>query len=109
MQDLYAIRQISTGFYLPEPTGRMGRGGSHTEPVDCSQNGPNPRLFKTALSAQRALTAWLKGKHVANMEWESEGWEYPSYRVQNGTIINHQPERKKEDMQIVRFELIALD
>ena len=109
MQDLYAIRQISTGFYLPEPVGRMGRGGSHVEPVDCSQDGPNPRLFKTELSAQRALTAWLMGKHEANMQLESEGWEYLSYWVQVGTNIIPQPERKKEDMQIVRFELIELD
>lgn len=26
---LYAIKHIPTGYYMPEPTGRMGRGSSH--------------------------------------------------------------------------------
>lgn len=32
-QKLYAIRKKGTDLYLPEPVGRMGRGGSHVEPT----------------------------------------------------------------------------
>lgn len=109
MRPLYAIRQKSTGFMLPEPKGRLGRGGSHVEPVDCSGNGPNPRLFKTAFAARCALTQWLRGKHVATVEWEQESWEHPSYQVEGLPEIIPQPHRVKEDMEVVPFHLFDFD
>lgn len=99
MKALYAIEHIPTGHYLPEPTGHSGRGGSFTEPVDCSGDGPNPRLFKSPISARNALVQWLRGKHEGEYEYE-EGFKYST-----GASVVHQPHRIKEDMQVVPFNL----
>lgn len=109
MRPLFALRHKITGHYLPEPKGRMGRGGSHTEPVDCSGDLPNPRLFKSELSAKRALTAWLQGKHYGNYSWESDDTWGNSYRVQDGVSVEPVPERRKDDWEIVSFQLILED
>lgn len=106
MKPLYALRNKITGEFLPEPKGRMGRGGSHGVPVDCSGDGPNPRLFKSELSAKRALTAWLQGKHHAEYSWESDDTWGTSYRVQDGVTIEPVPSRKKEEWEVVAFRLI---
>uniref|UniRef100_UPI0032195AA1 hypothetical protein n=1 Tax=Chryseobacterium sp. TaxID=1871047 RepID=UPI0032195AA1 len=99
MRDLYAIRHIPTGFYLPEPTGYGGRGGSFSEPVDCSLDGPNPRLFTSMLSAKRALTQWLRGEHHGEFEYED------GYKYSTGATVVFKPERIKEDMEVVPFTL----
>lgn len=94
---LWAIRHKPTGHCLPEPTGRMGRGGSHTEP---SADLP-PRLFRTELGAKRALTAWLRGKFTrsGSRDWETGLWEedYPDVTLVAG--------RRAEDMEIVHREI----
>ncbi len=99
MKPLYAIKHIPTGFYLPEPKGIRGRGGSFTEPVDCSGDEQNPRLFKTERSAKNALVQWLRGHHEGITEYE-EG-----YRYSIGADVVHQPHRIKEDMEVVKFNL----
>jgi hypothetical protein len=103
MQTLYAIRQKSTGYYLPEPTGRAGRGGSHTEPVPESCN--NVRLFSSSLSAKRALTSWLQGKFVNVIGYEPEEWGGNVRPYVEGIEIQPQPHRVKEDMEIVSIQL----
>lgn len=100
MRPLYALRHKITGHYLPEPKGRMGRGGSYTEPSDCSGDWPNPRLFQSRLSAQRALTAWLMGKHKADLYYEDGSY------YQDGVTVIPVPERRKEEWEIVSFQLI---
>jgi hypothetical protein len=94
----YAIRQKSTGWYLPRPYGRAGRGGSHMEPTPIGGRtmfGPaEPRLFDTERSARNALIQWLKGKWVA----ERYGDEYD---FEETIDIIPQPHRDKDDMEIV--------
>lgn len=105
MKPLYAIRHKPTGHFLPEPKGRMGRGGSFLEPVDCGLDHDNPRLFKSELSAKRALTAWLQGKHEPEFGYECDDG-YNSYRVLEGMTIIPVDSRRKSDMEIVSFRLI---
>jgi len=52
----YAIRQRSTGAFLPHHFGE--RSGPYT--ADESTAGAFPRPFKTAAAARVALSAWLK-------------------------------------------------
>lgn len=103
MQTLYAIRQKSTGYYLPEPNGKAGRGGSHTEPVP--EEHYTVRLFKTKLSAKRALTSWLQGKHVSVIGYQSDHWGGKTYSYQEGVEIKPQPHRVKTDMEVVSIQL----
>ena len=88
----YAIRHKPTGFYLPEPGGRLGRGGSHVNPTDPTIQ--PPRIWHNRLGARNALSMWLKGKFVASrgQDYDGEYWEDLS--------VIPAPERKAEDMEI---------
>lgn len=56
---LYAIRQISTGFFLPQKEyGKMNKAFTWDEPKE----GCVPRLFQTKIGAERALGFWLRGR-----------------------------------------------
>jgi hypothetical protein len=57
VMSFWAIRQASTGSYLPLFQGRQTRGFTHAEPDDFLP----PRLFGTPNSARVALTWWLRG------------------------------------------------
>jgi hypothetical protein len=57
MIEWYAVRQKSTGFFLPQI--RKGRGFTHDEPKDIKEY--PPRLFKNPWSARSALRWWAKG------------------------------------------------
>lgn len=106
MKPLYAIRHKPTGHYLPDPD-RVQWRKSHVEPVDCSGD-TNPRLFHTELSAKRALSAWLQGKWKADLSWESEGYEYGGYYVQDTPCPDPVAHRVKDDMEIVPFHLLEI-
>lgn len=93
---LFLIRHNPTGFYLPEPAGRMGRGGSHVEPVDAASE--RPRIFPSKLSATRALAQWLRGKH--HRDWHAD-WETGD--VEDGVSIEPVPSRKRDEMEIVEI------
>jgi hypothetical protein len=92
----WAIRQKSTGAFLPAR--KNGRGYSFDEP-----SFDFPRLFKSELSASRALSAWLQGKwkreyHTREVGGWPEDVEY---------IISEKVEgRDPHDMEIVKFRLI---
>lgn len=103
-QKLYAIRKKGTDLYLPEPMGRMGRGGSHTEPTH--MDSAPIRTFNSMRSANAALTQWLRGKHLLVMGGEYLD-EYNSRWIsyQEGTEVVHQPERNKDEMEIVSISL----
>ena len=94
--NLWFIRHIPSGGYLPEPTGTDGRGGSHTEP---SLTDP-PRVFRTERSARSALIAWLRGKVFRKYGHCDDGeyWE-DVYTVRV-------PSRKKEEMEVVVREVV---
>lgn len=91
--NLYAIRHIPTGFYLPDT--RRGTSRSFVEPMDPDAPYFIPRLFSSRNRAEKALTSWLQGRHI--VEWE-DGCSYVGQ-------IRHVPSRKREEMEIVKFKL----
>lgn len=95
----WAIRQKSTGFFLPS---RKGRGFSFDEPTkDCF-----PRLFPSKMSAVRALTAWLQGQW--KNEWHSKGgspWSLDPPEDYQAASPSPVEGRNKDDMEIVEFVL----
>lgn len=95
---LYAIRQISTGYFLPYR--KSSKGFTSDEPVkDCM-----PRFFKKKQHAVVALKCWLQGK-----------WEYSSYSNhwdglgEIELVINKAPYRKTEDMEIVTITYVVVE
>ena len=96
----FAIRHIPSGYYLPEPKGRGGRGGSWVEPVDA--NHELPRLFNTLRGAKIALTAYCKGQHEGEYEYDG-GWN--TYCIGYSLVRNSQ--RKRGDFEIVQITFHA--
>ncbi len=88
---------------MPEPTGRMGRGSSHWDPVEQADR---IRLLSSQRSADAVLTQWLRGKHIKDTDWEHDEFSGRSYEVDAGTIIEPVETRKREDMEIVPLLLI---
>lgn len=98
----YVIKDMKTGEYLPEPQGRMGRGGSHIEPclpVD-GQPSTYPRMFYTASGARNALAQWRRGKHHPEYDYD-EDCIGRSIKVEVGTYIKVVLSRLERDMQVV--------
>lgn len=93
------IRHNPTGHYLPEPHGRAGRGGSFTEP---KPDDNLARMFTSKMGAQRALSAWLKGKYYCNRGRGSYEDPYDCYEE---IEIEPQPHRIKEDMEVIEVEI----
>lgn len=97
--NVYALRKKGTDKYLPMR--RKNRGYSHDEPTDQKP----PRLHFTLKSAQNTLTAWLMGC------WQNEtttsgyfGEDVDVYPVPMAPPT----ERKREDMEIVKFDLTEI-
>lgn len=93
----WAIRQKSTGAFLPAR--KNGRGYSFDEP-----SFGFPRLFKSELSASRALSAWLRGT------WDKPVYDHDEwgddYQVANEpTKVDG---RDPNDMEIVEFTLFEV-
>jgi hypothetical protein len=93
----YAVRQKSTGLFIPVLKPGYKRGGSHSEPT----NEHPPRMFPSRKSAQAFLGNWLQGIHERGFIDEG-GYEEDFIKV------IPQPHRNKNDMEIVEFELIEL-
>lgn len=93
--DLYLIRHEPSGNYLPEPEGRMGRGGSHTEPTPIAEK--PPRIFRTERAAKIALNSWLKGKYVRTYGYDSQCGEY-----WEDTRVVPVPDRVASEMHVVK-------
>lgn len=98
MKPVYAIRHKHSGYYLPNPKGKNGSGGSFVEPVNPDVE--LPRLFLTHRSANSALTQWLKGHHIATWDCGDEG---PAFV--DSITLKPQPNRHKEDWEIVEIHL----
>lgn len=94
---LYAIKEISTGKFMP--AGR-GRGFTHDEPKPAGAR-VAPRLFVTKRAAACALTWWLKGTCNA---WYSDG-----YPVGPDDSIPQPHTRKAKDMKVVPVTLREMD
>jgi len=99
----FAIRQISTGHFMPSYSSRKGRGGyTHDEPQPLAK--VPPRLFTKRHVAQRVLNYWLKGsitQHFSRVH-TLEGPDDHEYL--NVTKIPH---RRAEDMEVVAIFLTA--
>lgn len=97
----YAIRQKSTGFYLPADRyrRRVGGGYTHDEPQPISLCAP--RLFRQSGSARRALTWWLKGITSVSIVGRS------AYGDERGEDwhTDRKPHRNPKDMEVVKIEL----
>jgi len=102
----YGIRRIKDGYYMPQPKGRDGRGGSFMEPEDPTAPFIEVRLFNTERAARSALVQWCRGKHhhvvVEAVSWRespipSDADEY--------TDIEEVPGRKREDFEIVPIKV----
>lgn len=87
----WAVRQISTGFYLPEIG---GRGYTHTVPMPLHKC--VPRLHFHAGSARRAKDAYCKGPHVGKYSGGTFDME-PEYFVD----IDAKKARDKNDFEVV--------
>jgi hypothetical protein len=90
---VYAVRQKSTGLFIPRLETGKRRGGSHLEP----SNEREPRVFHNRLAARTFLSNWLKGIYRHEVYMTMDGPE------DDGNTIVPQPHRKKEDMEIVEF------
>ena len=96
---VYAVRQKSTGLFIPRLETGKRRGGSFLEP----SNEREPRFFHNRAAAQAFLSNWLQGifKTHRTTDWETGDTE-PELE------IVPQLHRKKEDMEIVEFECIEV-
>lgn len=92
---VYAIRDKSTGYYLPPGSGHNGRGASYQKPRQVG-TGVLPRFFYDYEHAKRCLQKWLQGIH------EGDGNEYERYVHK----IIKQPDRIPENMEIVRVSIM---
>lgn len=85
---VYAIRQKSTGYFLPMRFG-TGRGYSFDVPtLDCI-----PRIFKSKRSAQVALNCWLQGEW--KNEWHSKGY-YGGFEPPDEYLAASPPESRRK-------------
>ena len=92
--DVYAIRQKSTGHFMPEE-GEFTR--TRCEPRKYCV----PRLFMATRDAQVALTWWLKG--IARISYTNDPeW---GHREADGIECSVQQHRKADDMEIVPMTL----
>lgn len=98
----WAIKHKPTGHYLPVPRGRMGRGGSFTEPCKPEPGVLNTqaRLFDTKRSADNCLSQWLRGEHHGVFEYE-EGYTYTV-----GADVKPVASRVREDMEVVEVKIV---
>lgn len=98
--EAWAIRQKSTGLFLPARSKQHGRerGFSHDEP-----SGGLPRLFSRPAYAKLALGAWLQGvwsrKLVLGYLSESEPEE--------GLVTETVAGRRADDMEVVKVILMV--
>jgi hypothetical protein len=89
--EVFAIRQRSSGLFIPRLPKGHNRGGSYLEP----SNEREPRIFHNRNSARAFLTNWLKGKYVRRVDDIGEDF----------VKIEPQNHRNKDDMEIVRYQL----
>ena len=102
---VWAIRHKPSGEFVHLPDCKSGNGFSFWEPGQPTRRTPVARLFKSERAAKAALTQWLRGVHEPVMEWEYDEYSDRDYQVTVGTSVEPQSHRKREDMEIVCFQL----
>lgn len=94
----FAVRHKPSGLFIPKLKTGARRGGSHLEP----SNDREPRLFHNHLAARAFLSNWLQGIFKEHTYTDYNGYPESSLKIEK------QPHRKKEDMEIVEFDLIEV-
>ena len=94
---VWLIRHEPSGYYIPLPRGRGGRGGSYVEPSDLAQE--SPRLFWSERAAKSYLGLWALGKFYEKQYQDYEG----NWDIDAG--VTPVPTRNKADMRIVKLEI----
>src|ERR1017187_2027069 len=108
----YAVRHKPTGNFLPHPVKHSNKPGARLKLHGFSYVEPLPlnksvvRLHLTENAAKRAMKAWAQGKwrstgHITGSYFGEE--EYEDYGPEPIAV----PERKLEEMEVVRVELIV--
>jgi hypothetical protein len=97
---VWTVREKSTGAYFCEREHGYHRGYSHDDPIQ-----PTPkrgiRLFGSERRARQALVAWLQGIYERH-------YSGPAYLGDEGgedITVTKVPTRKRENFEIVQFEL----
>ena len=95
----YAVRHKPSGLFIPRLEIGNLKGGSRLEP----SNDREPRLFFNKQSARCFLSTWLRGifKLYDSVDWETG-------QSESRITIVPQLHRKKEDMEIVEFNLVEV-
>ena len=101
MTQFYVIRHKPTGQFLPARV--LATGWSFEDPNGVYE----PRLFKTARAAKNCATCWAQGVWAAKIYKERDGWESPSYDVQDTPSPTTVPGRQREDLEILPALLIV--
>lgn len=83
-----------TGYVIPAPSSRFGRGGSHVEPVDPKKE--TPRIFPNELVAKAYLGQWVRGKATCTRRYDDDEIHH----------LEPTPYRIKADMEIVPVILL---
>jgi hypothetical protein len=96
--ECYAIRQKSTGNFLPQAHDGRGKGFTRDEPVPASEH--LPRLFALKQSARAALRWWLQG--ITSRCYSGGSLEDEPYEDTKTVLV---PTRRAEDMEIVVVRL----
>ena len=95
----FAIRQKSTGHFLPQA--RKARRGGFTHDTPVSQADQPPRLFKQKQHADSALRWWLKGETVETWSDATPDGADPEL------ITTPKADRIAADMEVVPATLIV--
>lgn len=98
MTQYWMIIDKTTGKHIPLPKSVGKRGYTHVEPT----HEGIPRLFETENKAKCALREWLKGTHIASVEYDGDEWSSYSYTIID---IEREPSRIKENMMVVAVEI----
>jgi hypothetical protein len=94
---MFAIRQISTGWFMPTFPKNTSKGSTWLEPkADCI-----PRLFRRKQDAVCVLDHWLKGQLTVVRDFFDEAVEDWKYKPV--------PSRSADDMEIVEVTILVKD
>jgi len=98
----WIIRHKPSGTFLP------ARVRSTAYDFDRPIGTYEPRLFKSKRAAMCCATCWSQGVWTADTRTESEGWEYPSYTIQDLPSPTSVPGRSRDQLEVLQC-VLAID
>lgn len=100
----WVIKHKPTGTYMPQMVFKSSGGWTSWGPGSRAAY-PMPRLFETAIGAQRAADAWARGVWEAPMEVDG-GIDEPEYSYRGTPGPVHKVDgRRIEDIEVIGVEL----